>query len=27
MADAGHYVLDDAREEALPRIAKFFGAA
>ncbi len=27
LADAGHYVLDDARDEALPRIAKFFGAA
>lgn len=26
LADAGHYVLDDAREEALPRIAKFFGS-
>lgn len=26
LADAGHYVLDDAREEVLPRIAKFFGA-
>jgi haloalkane dehalogenase len=27
LADAGHYVLDDARDEALPRIAKFFGVA
>jgi haloalkane dehalogenase len=25
LADAGHYVLDDARDEVLPRIAKFFG--
>lgn len=25
LADAGHYVLDDAREEVLPRIARFFG--
>ncbi len=25
LADAGHYVLDDAREEALERIGKFFG--
>lgn len=25
LADAGHYVLDDAREEVLPRVAKFFG--
>ncbi len=24
LADAGHYVLDDAREEVLPRLAKFF---
>lgn len=26
LADAGHYVLDDARDEVLPRIAKFFHA-
>lgn len=25
LADAGHYVLDDARDEVLPRITKFFG--
>jgi pimeloyl-ACP methyl ester carboxylesterase len=25
LADAGHYVIDDARDEVLPRIAKFFG--
>ncbi len=25
LADAGHYVLDDAREEVVPRISKFFG--
>ncbi len=24
LADAGHYVLDDARDEVLPRLAKFF---
>ncbi len=27
LADAGHYVLEDARDEVLPRIAKFFGAS
>jgi haloalkane dehalogenase len=25
LADAGHYVLEDAREEVVPRIAGFFG--
>ena len=27
IADAGHYVIDDAREEALDRIGKFFGVS
>jgi haloalkane dehalogenase len=27
IADAGHYVIDDARDEALERIEKFFGLA
>lgn len=27
LADAGHYVLEDARDEVLPRIAKFLRAA
>lgn len=26
LADAGHYVLEDARDEVLPRLAKFFRA-
>jgi hypothetical protein len=27
LADAGHYVLEDARDEVVPRVAAFLGGA
>ena len=27
LADAGHYVLEDARDEVVPRVASFLGGA